>query len=1608
MHMLKMGVGDSISGYAKHARAEAGSSFTSGEEPFAELFGILETKGAQRSHIDPYLVPSMEKILEGLRGSTHEIPTRGRGGFAGGAMFGVGVSHALDAKLSRKPRLQMLEAMDEVFDKVPLLRKILDRGNAFDMGEYPQEYGQTNAAAYWDKPFTAPRGRIVLTPSTVDRVNRGEDPIGGSPFHPPGTGGIRGLVAHEGGHAFEDLVKSIYEAERYDPDRLYPRLKGFEDLTFRGAPISEYPLQRYRTHGRRSGFAENWAETFAATTVGRDPFPGEVSFHHAAFGPWTYDEKKYWEELNKTGRGYGGYWGKEPDYMPSRFPGAWSAPFKRMALPAGYEDLEGTLPSMPRARDPWLAQNPLTRHRELTDHMLETIKIVNTRRRAFGGPADRGDPIILSAFLRESGEDALERWMTRGYGKSPAIGRQASDILPWQARLNRDFIGTPEVPTYRADLLRRRGPQPHAAGGREDGNGTYLVGELAPELFVPDRMRYIIPENVMDKIPKRGGGGRAKPAFLGALIGPLMGALGGAMGGMAGLASMAGGALQQVAGSVMGSLFGGQNADYGGFAKGGHIRKMGGGVIEVGSRGPHLFTPPEDGWIVPHNLTGQVSPNIPRAVAGVGIRLSKAERDALKVRRNQKADPEDIRDWTEEQGDILNMVAEGNIGAIQALSGRNTKSWLASMATSGTRQGFMQRQHAAQISIGEARRTARREAPTILLGQDAERRRADAETALTRMTARRSELETKRASMEARGATAMVTPAGNATEYAKTVRTIGALTSGMEKANKVIGAHTKVVDEGRASLVKVNEANQTAAQLSKQAQPGAVAKAGMGGQVFAANIAYQVAMQAFSAVISAATPQAEKWVDSVTGFTATNQRVTKKIGESVRQTGGNLQTAMGQLALSSGLSGGAMEFLKGALGGASFAKAGAAAQTEKSDLFKAAANGNAPTGLVGGYGGLFGTGILGEFMGGGKGYAEQMGLDIKDFAGKAATAELVAGGPNGMTTPASGYGSMDWMSGTFGPAFVAQMKENVVASGGSITQAPRNPEQEKAFKALTEYTNDFNESLKRGATAAGEVAYTFTKVGEAIDPKDLEAFKALGDEAKDMAAANQVLVNAQGEVVSTQKEFQAALAQGARGNAIGSPEAYAASQTMGIMGQFKGMAAQIGHALAISIPAQFGQQLAAQPFLAAQTGVYSPGAEKTLAGSSKVVGDLLAGAKVIQDELTAAGDQAVEAQAKWIDEQATFNPELQAKPAAAYHRYEGKALPDGDRVMGGGAIKSVADQYREAMASVKESGIAIAKYQTLIADTQLKVAEKSYANNLRLSNRAVSDARGLAGLTGGANNLGAVQRQQTMLGFGMQQKQINFSVAMAGFQAPGLTSEERGARQEQAKIEAAYAQKQLNLSKQAFGIEAGRGVTDTSASRAVMKAEWEAQKVTAAANKAIAAEQMKIAKNLAVAEKHVAHAEGTFAAIINSAVGYVSVFGSTIGQATTAIRTALGMTAVNTRTGRPLRGTGSASGHSATTEATGMIGSFSTPTTATFGEAGTETVAILRNPRQAMMGAMGGGYAAPAPTIVTLNLTVQGDVQGEAVVAKIVRAVEDSFNRKAARLGMRTYVSAAG
>jgi hypothetical protein len=105
------------------------------------------------------------------------------------------------------------------------------------------------------------------------------------------------------------------------------------------------------------------------------------------------------------------------------------------------------------------------------------------------------------------------------------------------------------------------------------------------------------------------------------------------------------------------------------------------------------------------------------------------------------------------------------------------------------------------------------------------------------------------------------------------------------------------------------------------------------------------------------------------------------------------------------------------------------------------------------------------------------------------------------------------------------------------------------------------------------------------------------------------------------------------------------------------------------------------------------------------------------------------------------------------------------------------------------------------ADQQLR----GFNISLAKANMQMDDLRGLMGKAGGseignlqrANVL--LQRRQQLLQFEMQQRKINFSVAMAGFQSIGLTGEERAANIRIAKKEAAFQQESLDINREMFG-----------------------------------------------------------------------------------------------------------------------------------------------------------------------------------------------------------------
>ena len=837
------------------------------------------------------------------------------------------------------------------------------------------------------------------------------------------------------------------------------------------------------------------------------------------------------------------------------------------------------------------------------------------------------------------------------------------------------------------------------------------------------------------------------------------------------------------------------------------------------------------------------------------------------------------------------------------------------------------------------------------------------------------------------------------------------------------------------------------------------------GVIIGATTAYGMAMQAANTMIQPAVDGSVKatqaFADQLMGFGSTATRVTKGLGDSLNQNGGNLEKTFGDMGLQSRMSASFATFLEKTLGGAAVAKAASANQGQQSDMFRAAlgaGNNNAPTGLYGGYGGVLGTSFLGSEMGGGKGFMEQIAGDVGAFAGPRtsglfnpesigkglllaqnqrfrdyvtgqAKQQQPGGGPLGIGGDLLG-GAGDVLRNVTDLGKQAEASDNPllkiagmamgVASfsplGGlfpktetpsnNSTGAWQNPAllgKGDADKAgIESYLKNLGAEADRGAKALGTVSkYTYQlATSEEQLAKATTAAAQSGDTyAVDMATNGVILADATGNIATSAKDFADVTSQMAKGATIPDMGTYVMGVRRALDAGFEAANTMAQQQLSVGIPGQLGMQLAAQPFIPAAAGILPPNAPANVGNISGMsanginVGTTLRTAQAAQDELTKQGAAALTALTEWVGNQPGMNQSITVAPGETYTT--GKAA------------------FTAFTGQMSTAGAAIAGWQNKIAGAQAAQQWAQYSNNLRLANRSYADALALAGRGGGpAGTMGALQRQGAMLGFMLSQKQIDFQTALAGFQAPGLTSEERGARQAQAILEAKIAQKQLNIQKGEFSEGAKRGVVDTRASISLLKQEQATQTAVAAAQKAIATEQVKLSQAQAKAQVVLGQAEGNFATVVNTTRDYVSQFGGSVKEGTKVIYGALGFTKNSRGQWVQTSGPGSSSDPRAAAgapppggNAAGYLGQFGKGAVMTVGEAGPETVAILRNPRAYNpMGSGGFGGGSGAVT-VNLNLTVQGDVKDEATIAKIVRAVEDSFNRKAARIGMRSYVS---
>jgi hypothetical protein len=362
-----------------------------------------------------------------------------------------------------------------------------------------------------------------------------------------------------------------------------------------------------------------------------------------------------------------------------------------------------------------------------------------------------------------------------------------------------------------------------------------------------------------------------------------------------------------------------------------------------------------------------------------------------------------------------------------------------------------------------------------------------------------------------------------------------------------------------------------------------------------------------------------------------------------------------------------------------------------------------------------------------------------------------------------------------------------------------------------------------------------------------------------------------------------------------------------------------------------------------------------------------------------------------------------------------------------------ADEFMQLMTggaqSVQGFGEQIAALNAQMANSSARINSLQYGNNLRLINRALADARGLAGLAGGSR-LGGLQREQWMLGrqsqalglesqdlsLQMNQRQINFQKAIAGFQAPGITGQERAARMAEAEAEAEYAQKQQDIGVKQFGIagqqfgvegqifnEQNRmSIQDLEAQRSILIQTHEVEQQQLAAQKEMAALAIRQGQVSAKAQGILNEATSNYGASLSAAAAYTAQFGGGIFAALTAIRRGIDIltgAAANTQGAKSQGGKDDQYvGQKAAGWDAGVLGA----TSFTAGEAAGEHVVVLRNPRHGTIAPTGGsgGGGTNIQVVITGN-SITADTNLDELAAKVAREVEDRLGQKASMLGVR-------
>lgn len=1100
-----------------------------------------------------------------------------------------------------------------------------------------------------------------------------------------------------------------------------------------------------------------------------------------------------------------------------------------------------------------------------------------------------------------------------------------------------------------------------AGGGPGGIKGAYIVNENGRELFVPKRLQDRIPADVMAQI-----GNRAK-----------------------------------------------------------------GGIAEIDQQPWSLFFPPEDGWIVPAHLKNRV----PRAEEGASPgeeyeerqkRLKEAQRKAAEARRAQAASGttppvrprahlspkiKSVGDLTEADylkaatnvssrdaliravatksgNQIVELTKQGieagrveSAGAIQsALSGRTVPSFL-----SGTLGGLFGRRQALQAStrLGQARGELATFVQRERLFLTPEAMQVSQGIVKAAEAHREQLVQTRSALIEERKS---LTKGSQA--YTENVAKVKALDANILNATKSVGKANAEYQKIATVQAEHERLTKEVSAGEKAATPGFAARGGVFAGVIGANLLYGLGSALIDTIGKQVGPGLGRFVEQLSGFAATESRVTSALVDQFAQSGNRMSELFAGKGFELGLGTATTDFLQQTLGASVIAKKAAQQETGISDLTLAAVgSGRAPTGLYGSYGGLFGTGILAEALGGGRGLAEQTG----ELVGKLGTTIT-----NGQPSTLSGADLLKTMP------YLAAYTPRVGQANRTFTPtADEVQAAQKAEVALTHTIDDLNNNYQSGTRALYENTDGLKVVKDATKEQTdamIEAAKATNDAAavqaaQNFAGAGVAITGPGGQALQSADQFQKFWTNYAKGLTVLSAAQFLRMQeTDRYTARLQSQIAQ-RFQTEIQLPYQLGQQFAAHPILPGSVGA--------------------------QIQLPAAGGQATNFYGQGGTQ---FTANIRAQFAAAQsdlselQKQSIEWIKNTTKFITANINETAGNEFAGYMDQVTASGQKIANAELTISKAQASLNFAQTSNNLRLAGRAVADALGLLGEKGGSR-LGQIERQQTMLGFNLQQREINLNLAVAGFQNPGETPEERAARQEAAIAQAKIAQQQLNLSKAQFIESSRRALIDANATLDLLHQSQRVEATVLANQATIAAEQAKqqiaMSKADAIYTQAAANAQTDIGLLTSyvkqfgresaTADGIIQIFGQDLDKISQSIEQMLGINNGQALTigQRERMYNEDINGNGVIGRATGdLFNTTGVTGPVIFGEAGQETVAILRNPRSGMMSDSPVGRTGGGPVVINININ-EPKVADPADITKLALTVRDEIDRALRLAGLR-------